>query len=161
MNKQILKKITIIFSIIFLYNINIGNAAEPFIRTYDILQDNEISQNKSQINIIQKSNYISYNDTLFLTLTNTNELVADTSITDTDKFDLINDTSCFIIYGDSLGIDLNKYEYSYKVKIQNRYWVESSQLVYLDIANNRIVFKADINTFAPNTIKFNFWRVKK
>lgn len=53
MNNQILKKIIIIFSIIFLYNINIGNAAEPFIRNYDSIQDVDINKLKKYTNSIQ------------------------------------------------------------------------------------------------------------
>jgi len=106
------------------------------------------------------SDFISYNDTLFFQVSNTDTIYSDTSITADTQMDVINDTSCFVIYGDSYNIDLVDYEYSYKIN-DNGYWVESSQLVYFDEANKRVVFKADINTFAPNTIKFNFWRVKK
>jgi uncharacterized coiled-coil protein SlyX len=106
------------------------------------------------------SNFISYNDTLFFQVDNTDTIYADTTITADTQMDVINDTACFIIYGDSYNITLTDFDFSYKIN-DNGYWVESSQLVYFDTTNNRIIFKADINTFAPNTIKFNFWGVKK
>ena len=106
------------------------------------------------------SNFASYNDTLFFQVSNSDTIYADTSITADTQMDVINDTACFVIYGESYGIDLTDFEYSYKINIDG-YWRESSQLVYLDEVNNRIVFKADINQFAIGTVKFNFWRVKK
>jgi len=106
------------------------------------------------------SNFASYNDTLFFQVSNSDTIYADTSITADTQMDVINDTSCFIIYGDSYNITLTDFDYSYKINV-NGYWRESSQLVYLDEVNNRIVFKADINQFAIGTVKFNFWRVNK
>ena len=106
------------------------------------------------------SNFASYNDTLFFQVSNSDTIYADTSITADTQMDIINDTACFVIYGDSYGVDLKDFEFAYKIKI-NGVWLESSQLVYFDEANKRVVFKADINTFTPNTIKFSFWRVKK
>jgi len=106
------------------------------------------------------SDFISYNDTLFFQVSNSDTIYSDTSITADTQMDVINDTSCFIIYGDSYNITLTDFDYSYKINV-NGYWVESSQLAYLDIANNRIVFKADINTFSPNTVKFTIKRGTK
>ncbi len=106
------------------------------------------------------SNFASYNDTLFFQVSNSDTIYADTSITADTQMDVINDTACFVIYGESYGIDLTDFEYSYKINIDG-YWRESSQLVYSDIANNRIVFKADINTFSPNTVKFTIKRGTK
>lgn len=125
----------------------------------DLLKKLNISDSVTKISQLKNdSNFISYNDTLFFQVINTDTIYSDTSISDT--YSLINDTACFIIYGNSYGIILTDFDYSYKINV-NGYWVESSQLVYFDTTNNRIVFKADINTFSPNTIKFNFWRVKK
>jgi hypothetical protein len=122
------------------------------------LVEDSIPSKLSQL--VNDSNFISYNDTLFFQVDNTDTIYADTSITADTQMDVINDTACFIIYGDSYNITLTDFDFSYKIN-DNGYWVESSQLVYFDTTNNRIIFKADINTFAPNTIKFNFWRVKK
>ena len=105
------------------------------------------------------SNFASYNDTLFFQVLNSDMIYSDISITADTQMDIINDTACLIIYGDSYGIDLIDFEYSYKIKY-NGYWQESSQLVYFDEVNNRVVFKADINNFGIETIKFNFWRIK-
>jgi hypothetical protein len=117
-----------------------------------------IYQNKTS-QLQNDSNFASYNDTLFFQVSNTDTIYSDTSITADTQMDVTNDTSCFIIYGVSYNITLTDFDYSYKINVSG-YWCESSQLVYLDEVNNRIVFKADINTFAPNTIKFNVWRIK-
>jgi len=106
------------------------------------------------------SNFASYNDTLFFQVSNSDTIYADTSITADTQMDVINDTSCFVISDTSTGVNLDNFKYNYEVKI-NGVWQESSQLVYYDDVRKRVVFKADILTFAPNTIKFNFWRVKK
>ena len=103
---------------------------------------------------------LSKNDTLFFQVSNADIIYADTSITADTQMDVINDTSCFVIYGDSYGIDLTDFDYSYKIN-DNGYWVESSQLVYLDEVNNRIVFKADINEFAAGAVKFTIKRGSK
>ena len=103
---------------------------------------------------------LSKNDTLFFQVSNSDTIYADTSITADTQMDVINDTACFVIYGDSYGIDLTDFDYSYKINIDG-YWRESSQLVYLDEVNNRIVFKADINEFAAGAVKFTIKRGKK
>ena len=103
------------------------------------------------------SNFASYNDTLFFQVSNTDTIYSDTSITADTQMDIINDTACFIIHGDSYNITLTDFDYSYKINVDG-YWRESSQLVYLDEVNNRIIFKADINEFAIGTVKFTIKR---
>ena len=126
----------------------------PYLLKSDSIVITKVSQ------LTNDSNFTSYNDTLFFQVSNSDTIYADTSITADTQMDVINDTACFVIYGDSYGVNLMDFEFAYKIKT-NGVWLESSQLVYFDEANKRVVFKADINTFAPNTIKFNFWRVKK
>ena len=125
-----------------------GGKTEPFIRTYDLIQDAIIEPMKN------------FNDSLFFTVSNSNQLFADTTIIDDTM--IITDTGCFIISGDSYGVDISKYEYSYKIKsdtgIFAGLFVESSAFVYPDYANNRIILKSDINNYAVGSIRFRFFR---
>jgi len=99
-------------------------------------------------------------DTLFLQISNSDTIYADSSISGDTLMYIVNDTACLVIYGDSYGINLSNYDFSYKVKINNRYWVESSLYIYYDEQLNRIVMKSDIFTFSPNTIRINLYKVK-
>ena len=142
---------------------HIASISNPFTTVFN----SSLVQNHNDLGGLNQGEYIHLTaaekakfDALYFTVLNDTDLFSDTSITADTQMDIINDTSCFVIYGDSYGIDLTDFDYSYKINV-NGYWVESSQLVYLDEVNNRIVFKADINTFSPNTVKFTIKRGTK
>ena len=120
-----------------------------------------IYQNKTS-QLQNDSNFASYNDTLFFTVSNTNELLADTSII--NDTNIITDTGCFVIYGDSYGIQIDSYTVSYQVYFDTGLlagtWGQSSLLSYPDIPRNRYIIKSGVNNFAINTIEVSFQRRK-
>lgn len=153
-------KLNIADSIVFSgsYNDLTDTPFIPDTAPYLLIADSIVITKLSELQ--NDSDFASYNDTLFFQVSNTDTIYSDTSITADTQMDIINDTSCFVIYGDSYNITLTDFDFTYKINVSG-YWRESSQLVYLDEVNNRIIFKADIKEFAPNTILFTIKRGTK
>ena len=181
-----------------------GGKTEPFIRTYDLIQDaiiepmknftdsiqdgtGNINADNVEIDTLQINNNIIGNytieydsilnkvatdtaewskinniPTIYFTVSNSNQLFADTTIIDDTT--IITDTGCFVIYGDSYGINLDSYTVSYQVYFDTGMlagtWGQSSLLSYLDKPRNRYVIKSGVNNFAINTIETTFKRRK-
>lgn len=122
------------------------------------LVEDSIPSKLSQL--VNDSNFISYNDSLYFTLLNPTSLVADTNIINDTL--LFNDTACWVIYGDSCNVDLNNYTYNYEVFFDTGLaagtWGKSELFIYRDKARNLIAFKSAVYNFAEGNIEITFLR---
>lgn len=143
---------------------NIASISNPFTTVFN----SSLVQNHNDFGGLNQGEYIHLTaaekakfDALYFTVLNDTDLFSDTSIINDTT--LITDTGAFVIYGDSLGINLNNYSYSYEILFDTGTlagtWGQTNLLVYrVKTGNGRIIFKSDIYNFPANTIEVSLFR---